>query len=444
MPTSTPPKWPLLATGLVATVGIAASLAGLSDPLAAAGGAVAALALACWLFEAIPPHAVTLGLLGLCIVWLGPLQPAFRAGPVLGAAADPVLALFLGGLCLGAAASRHGLDDRVANAVLRAARGRARRLVVLAALATGLLAMWLSGVAAAALMLAAFRPLVQDLQLRRACLLAIAVGANLGGMGTPVGAGPNALAMAAAPSLTFLQWMGLAVPLTLGALAVAATWLVFVHRVRDEPQGPALAPSSPRNPWQRPEILVACVAAACIVGWVGEPLHGIPAAAVALLTCAVLFGSGLLGRQDLGQLDWSTLLLIAGGITLGRVLDKTGLAATVLATLDLGALPAAGRLAVYAGLAALLSALMSNTGAVAMLLPMAALTDPGPVTAVVVALASSFGMPLPISTPANALMAGEGSVRTRDFLVVGLPVLVGGVAVVVLTGPAVLAWWGVR
>lgn len=135
---------------------------------------------------------------------------------------------------------------------------------------------------------------------------------------------------------------------------------------------------------QRAKILVAAVATACVLGWDSEPLHGVPGSEVALLTCAVLFGTGLLGRKDLGQLDWSTLLLIAGGIALGLV------------------------------------------------------------TAVVLALASSFGMPLPVSAPANALMAGEGTVRTRDFLVVGLPVMVGGVAVVVLTGPAVLAWWGVR
>ncbi|MBA3239914.1 MAG: anion permease [Acidobacteria bacterium] len=58
--------------------------------------------------------------------------------------------------------------------------------------------------------------------------------------------------------------------------------------------------------------------------WLSEPLHGVSAAIISLAVTAILFGSGLLDRHDISRIDWSTLLLIAGGITLGNLLEQSG------------------------------------------------------------------------------------------------------------------------
>lgn len=142
---------------------------------------------------------------------------------------------------------------------------------------------------------------------------------------------------------------------------------------------------------------------------------------------------------DLGHLDWSTLLLIAGGLVLGELLDAIGVLGWFAGVAG-GVDPALTLVVVIVG-AALLSALMSNTATATLLIPLALPLLPAPSTAVLVAVACSLGAPFVISTPQNALVAGMG-VTGRDFLRVGVPVLVVGVVVVAASGPAVLAAFG--
>ena len=105
------------------------------------------------------------------------------------------------------------------------------------------------------------------------------------------------------------------------------------------------------------------------------------------------------------------------------------------------AVPGAAVVVVLIVGAAVLSALMSNTATATLLVPLGLSLVPQPSTAVLIAVACSLGAPFAISTPQNALVAGAG-VRGRDFLAVGLPLLVVGVVVVAVTGPAALRWFG--
>ena len=125
----------------------------------------------------------------------------FQLTRVLGWSANPVLALFLGGFILSVAASRHGIDNLIARLAVRLSGGHRLGLVALVIAATALLSMWMSNIAAAAMMLAALHPLFvgtpKNNSFRRATLLGIAIGANFGGIATPIGTGPNAIAIAA-------------------------------------------------------------------------------------------------------------------------------------------------------------------------------------------------------------------------------------------------------
>ncbi len=394
----------------------------------------------------LPPFVPTLLLMGATPVLMGPLAADYRLSAVLAWGMDPVLVLFLGGFTLEVAAMRHGLDSAVARHVVRLSRGRPRLLLLLVMAGVAFLSMWMSNVAAAAMMLAALRPILQatpaGAALRPALLLGVALGANFGGMATPVGSGPNALAVSAASAysqVTFAEWMALALPLTALMLVLGFGLVLLRFPIR----GHLALPTEEPRPLTRSGRQVLGVSAACVVAWLSEPLHGIPAPVVALGATALLFGSGLLKREDLGKVDWSTLLLIAGGIALGRLMEHSELVARALAGSDssLGGWPVAAQLGVLVAVAAVLSAVMSNTGTAALLLPLAVQLHPAASTPILVALGCSFGIPFVISTPPNAMAAGEG-LESSELMRLGLPLMLAGCLLVSLTGPAVLRLFG--
>lgn len=443
-------------TLLVGIVGVSFAGIFIPDPLTARAAGLSIVCLALWLGEVVPAFLPTLLLLALAPLLLGDLGPGLELRTVLGWAADPVLLLFFGGFVLGEAASEHGIDRQLAERALRFSGGRARRLVVLVSLVTAGLSMWMSNIAAAALMIASIRPLTGtaiagpdgpprglDPGLFRALLVAIAMGANLGGMATPIGSGPNAIAIAAMPEehpITFAAWMAFAIPLVVLSLAVALGIIVIQHRVAGS-VSVGLVPSEAR-PGERP-LHVATLGGIAILAWLTEPLHGVSAPTVSLLLATALFMFGLVPAARLRGLDWGTLILIAGGLALGQLVEHTGLLGLLGPLLGDSDAPGVIRITILLFLSALLSAVMSNTATATLLIPVAlAAGHGGPALPVLVALAASFGLPFVVSTPPNAMAAGAGA-RASDLLLPGLILLVLGVLVLAVSGPAVLAMFGV-
>jgi sodium-dependent dicarboxylate transporter 2/3/5 len=430
---------------VVIVISVFASLEFIQEPRLARAALVAAVCLTLWLSEVVPPYVPTVVFWALTPLLLQPFGEEFRFASVLSWSADPVLALFLGGFTLSVAASRYGIDARVAHLAIKFSHGRRLVLLALIVASTAALSMWMSNIAAAAMMIAALRPLfselAQDAPFRRALLMGVAIGANFGGIATPVGTGPNAIAIAAVSkhqAITFLSWMAFAVPLTLLMLIAGIILLVLRFRVRGTAKLPRLHP--PKFGWGSRGVLIILVVT--VAAWLTEPWHGVPPGIVALFSVVALFGSGLLDRQDLNSIDWSTLALIAGGIGLGRLLEQSGFVKAASAMIPWAQVSPLLRLLVLCFLSATLAALMSNTATAAMLIPLAASIDPSPSTAILIAIAASMGIPFVISTPPNAMVYGEG-VRSSDLLVPGLILMILGCLLVGLTGPFVLRLMGI-
>ena len=106
-------------------------------------------------------------------------------------------------------------------------------------------------------------------------------------------------------------------------------------------------------------------------------------------------------------------------------------------------IPHAVRLFMLCLATALLSALMSNTAAVTMLIPLAAAIDPAPSTTILIAIAASLGIPFVISTPPNAMVYGEGGITFYDLAVPGFILMILGCILVSTTGPLVLNLAGI-
>jgi sodium-dependent dicarboxylate transporter 2/3/5 len=418
---------------------------------------IVGICLLLWLSEIVPPFVPTLLLWTLVPLTLAQIDGKYALPMVLSWAVDPVMALFFGGFVLGVATQRHGLDQRLAQFALRSSGRSFKKFLLLVILITAFLSMWMSNIAAAALVLACLHPVFGKFEadhiLRRVVLIGVALAADFGGIATPIGTGPNAIAIAsisATQPVSFLSWMAFALPLTIGMLAM--TYLFLAWRSRRN-KGDWKEKNDDLNnifngggdlPENRSmQIAFLIVFAGTIALWLTEPLHKIPAAVIALGSAAFVFLSGILTKDDLRKIDWSTLLLIAGGITLGRLLEQSALVKDLAANVPFANLNPILGLFLLCLASAILSALMSNTATAVLLIPLATALIPAPSTAILVAVSASFGVPFLISTPPNAMVFGQGGVRFADLFWPGLALMVLGCLLVSLTGKTALNFVGI-
>lgn len=398
-----------------------------------------------WATEALPLYATSLCVLALMVLGLAtdggiaenlPTRSAWPtdeqgqpialpAGAFFKSFASPVIILFMGGFLLSAAVTKHGLDKVIAARMLRPFTGGPLRMILAVMLISGFLSMWMSNTATAAMMLAIVMPVVNRLDTEkgfgRGLILAVPFGANIGGLGTPIGTPPNAVALAAIRQegihLTFLDWMLLGVPAAVALTFIAGVMLYFFYPLKRPLPDDVIEPTGKMGStgWWTAAVMLAAIAL-----WLTGNWTGISADAVALLAAAALTALRLLDASDVDSINWNILLLMWGGLSLGEAMQDTGLS-TWIVSLPIGDLDGFALASVIVVLAAGLSTFMSNTAAATLIVPMAiALSPPGsPVLAILTAFACSFAMAMPISTPPNAIAFATGQVTVGSLLKIG-------------------------
>ncbi len=449
--------------------------------------AIAVFAAVLWATEAIPLFAASLSVVGLEVLLLaqrggggglastGDLSYTRFFEPF----ASSTVILFLGGFLLAAAVRKHGLDRAIASRLLRPFVDDSYRLVMAVILTTGFLSVWISNTATAAMMLAIVTPLARDQatprRLASALVLAVAFGASIGGFMTPVSTPPNAITISQLRTIgvdiTFVEWVLMAAPLSVGMLVVTGLLLCALLRPPRRVGLTTLHPGEAAGPdgglkepdqlsWRAWATVVVILAA--VVAWMSGPWHGVDDAAVALIAATLLAAVGVLDRRDVRSIDWDVLLLMWGGLALGNGLHVTGVLEYV------GGLPLlrhaegwALALMVIAG-GMVFATFMSNTAAANILVPLAialSMGSPAAVTgtaatpgaaaedtaaaarlAVLAGLTVSFAVSMPISTPPNAMAYATGLVTSREMIRVGLLVSLIAMGVLMAGYLWVLPW----
>jgi solute carrier family 13 (sodium-dependent dicarboxylate transporter), member 2/3/5 len=401
-----------------------------------------------WVTEAMPPFAVGVLAMAAEIALLGRPGGVFAREPgewemFVRPWGSPVVWLFLGGLVLASAATKTRLDQEVAAAVLRRVSRGPRSLLFACMGITFVFSMFVSNTASTSMMMAVIAPLLRGRPERdrfsRALCVAIPLGASVGGMGTPIGSPPNAVVIgllgAAAP--TFATWMLLAVPPAI-VLVLVCGWVLGQSvrgcelRIDWSGMRQDRASTDGVAPWQR--ALVVAVFVLTVGLWLTTGLHGVPVAVVSFVPLAVLTTARVIEPDDIRQLPWDVLLLLAGGMSLGVAVQETGLAAWLIDNLAPQSVSPLALTLALGAVACLLSNVMSNTAATNVLAPIAiAMVGGGSVAPLVsLALCASLATALPASTPPNAIAFASGRLQSRDFLRTGAIVAVVGVPVAVL------------
>ncbi len=389
------------------------------------------LAAGLWVTE-----SMALGATSLLIALLQPLLGIRGFSDALAPFFDPVVVLLLGGFLLAIAVDKHDLDEKLGLAILQRLGTKPRRVVLGLMLTTAFLSCWISNTASAALMMTVAIPVANRVtdprgNLQKIMVLGVAYAASLGGFMTLIGSPPNALAAAflagTSRKISFLGWSLYGLPLAL--VVIFAAWgFLFIRFPTKVTEIPIVEPASRDfTGWQKGTFTLFLVA---VVLWLTETLHPLSSSMVSLAVAVALFATGLLKREDISRVDWNTLLLIGGGLSLGAALQESGLAA-ILTDYVLALQPLVG----FVGMVVLLSVgtlvfsmVASNTVSAALFMPIAinlavavggADTPLLVVFTVLVAMSSSIDFMLPMGTPPNAIAYSTERVSMRDMITTG-------------------------
>ena len=420
-----------------------------------------------WILEPIPNWTTSLLVIVLSLLtvsnkgvgFLCPSVPKGEVSPVgdlvpykdiMSAFADPVVMLFLGGFVLAIMASKYGLDVTLARLLLKPF-GKKPRFVLLGFLIViSVFSMFMSNTATAAMMLAFLAPVLaalpSDDKGRVALALAIPVAANLGGIGTPIGTPPNATAVKflaeAGIEVGFGTWMIRMVPYVIIMILIAWVLLQVLFPFKSEEVVLDIKKSDRKTDWKT--IVVWCTFVGTILLWATESVTKINSNVVALIPLGVLTACGIFTKEDIKEINWSVLWLVAGGFALGTDLQGTGLATALINAIPFGSMSVVLVLVVAGFVCYFLSNFISNSATAALLIPIlivvaGGMADPsaannasfvalGGTTAMInfIAVCASIAMLFPISTPPNAIASSTGLVETKDMTKVGIIVGVIG------------------
>lgn len=399
-----------------------------------------------WILEPIPIYATSIVIIALELLLVSDagLLP-FRSGDpaalgpllsyreIMATFASPIIILFLGGFFLAMAATKYRLDLNLARVLLRPFGTRPDRVTLGLMIITAVFSMFMSNTATTAMMLSILMPILQVLEPgdrgRTALAMSIPVAANIGGIGTPIGTPPNAIALKYLTgdfAVSFGEWMGFGVPFVVVLLLVSWLFLRRLFPFKNDRLELRIQGSFVRTPQA---YIVYATFLVTVLLWLTDFIHGMNSYVVAIIPVAVFLTTQIITKEDLKTISWDVLWLVVGGIALGVGLEKSGLALHLVQGIPFQELSPYLIIILATVLPLLMANFMSHTATANLLLPIIAalgtslpnLQEVGGGMALILGLtfASSLGMSLPISTPPNALAHSTGEITTAQMARVG-------------------------
>ncbi len=407
-----------------------------------------------WIFEIIPNWTTSLLVIVISLLTVSDKGLGFFCDPefgqlvgyksIMASFADPVVMLFMGGFVLAIMAEKYGLDVTMGRALL-SIFGTKPRIVLLGFLIViSIFSMFMSNTATAAMMLAFLAPVLATLPSddkgKVGLALSIPVAANLGGIGTPIGTPPNATAVRflseANAEISFGEWMLHMIPYVVVMILVAWVLLQFFFPFKTEKLVLEIPENKKEKSWKSTVVWITFIGT--ILLWMTESITKINSNIVALIPLGVLTACGIFTKDDIKEINWSVLWLVAGGFALGTCLQGTGLAKVLIGAIPFGSMSVVLVLVVAGLVCYFLSNFISNSATAALLIPILIVVAEGmadPEAAnnaqfialggsramiVFIAVCASIAMLFPISTPPNAIAASTGLVETKDMAKVGI------------------------
>ena len=396
-----------------------------------------ALAAVLWITEAIPLYVTSFVILLLEALFLSSREVPYSS--FITPFFSPTIILFMGGYILSSALHKYKIDIVLAKKILGTFGVKPAFISLGLMLVTAFLSMWMSNTATTAMMITVSLPIIYSLEpddlFRKSIILCIPFAANIGGIATPIGTPPNAIALETlrnisnVGTISFMKWMSFGFPITVVLLAFAWITLLFLFKPKHSSYNFEVTADSAMD---KKAVFVVVISVLTAILWLTSFKHKVPDAIVALLPVIAFLATGILDAKDFRNIGWDVLILLGGGLSLGVAMTKSGLSSWVISKISFDTFSDAVALGIMSTITVALSTFMSNTATTNLLMPI--VTKIPTITplaaAIAVALGASCAMALPISTPPNAIAYGSNEIKVMDMVKAGI--IIGVFSLIIL------------
>ncbi|CAI6263658.1 unnamed protein product [Periconia digitata] len=384
------------------------------------------------------------------------LETKAAASYVFAAMWTPVIMLLLGGFTIAAALSKYNIAKIMATFVLSKAGTKPRTVLLTNMFVAMFASMWISNVAAPVLCFSIIQPILRNLpadsDMTKALLLGIALASNMGGAASPIASPQNLIALQNMnPEPSWGVWFFVALPVCI--ISILLIWILLL--VTFQPgRNTTIVPIRPmKDKFTTTQWFISLITIGTIILWCVshrlEPVFG-DMGVIAIIPIVLFFGTGILNKEDFNNFLWTIIILAAGGLSLGKSVNSSGLLHTMAESItsSVEGMSLYGVLVVFAGLILVVATFISHTVAALIILPLVQqvgqnLTDPPHPNLLVMGsvLMASAAMGLPTSGFPNmtAIMmedqrTGQRYLEVKHFLTRGIPASLIAFVVVITVG----------
>ena len=437
--------------GLLIALGVFALSFTVFNPTQSALLGIIAFLVTLWTNEGLP-----LAVVSLLPIVLFPSFDILTTKATTANYAHPIIYLFLGGFMLAIAVEKTHLHTYIADKILGLFPNTPRGMIFSLALTSGLLSSILSNTTTTLLLISIALFITEDIKLKMRFALAIAYGASVGGILTPIGTPPNLILLGimndkGLEAIPFFQWIWMVAPLSFVMMISVSLLLGIgvenssIHRekkkyILDANQKKVLYILGAL-------ILLLLVNAPIKPYWSG----------LGLSEAGILLSAGLLlfmppfnildWMDDKAKIPYRIMFLFGAGFSIAKAFSGTGLADEVASYLiSMTTLSPILLLFAVAFLITFTTEITSNTALISIMLPViysvAEQTGINTTLFMMVAtLCASYAFMLPIATPPNAIAMSSGVVNVKSMIRYGVVLNLLGIFFIVMI--AEFFWKGI-
>ncbi len=357
-----------------------------------------------------------------------------------------IIFLFLGGFLLAIAVEKTELHKIIANKMLSIFPSTIRGIIFSLSITSGLLSSFLSNTTTTLLLMPLALFLSEEKKIKMRFALAIAYGASVGGIMTPIGTPPNLILMGimedkGLEAIPFIQWVWMVFPLALLMFFVVSFILSLgvseVKIQRDK--------TTNTMNYEQKKVFFTLIALVILL-FANAPVKPYYDG-FGLNEKGILLGFGLLmflppvnvlTWKDSKKVPYEIIFLFGAGFSIATAFTSSGLASSVASyLLELTTLHPILIMLSIAALVTFTTEITSNTALISMMLPILyAVTEASGLDTtlflMIATICASYAFMLPIATPPNAIAMSSGAVHVATMAKYGFLFNIIGICLIVI------------